>query len=633
MISDLEKKSFRQAQDKATLVRKWSLISTTEAASGHPTSCLSAADIGTVLFDSYFSYDIKNPHNQNNDKFILSKGHAAPLFYTLFALSGAMPLEKLRTLRKFGSPLEGHPMPVFPYTIAATGSLGQGLSVGAGTALVAKREKLSYKTYVLLGDGEMAEGSVWEAANFASHYALHNLIAIVDVNRFGQSQETMFGHDIEAYIQRFTAFDWEVIAIDGHDLKEIDKAFSLAVNNKRNKPFVIVAKTKKGKGVSLLEDKDGWHGKPLKKEDLVRALEELGEVDDSLRFKLKKPKDVTLNTFDKLSVNSVKNPRSFAKAQDDIIVKYKKGEEVATREVYGQVLTQLGKTNSLIYALDGDTKNSTYSQDFLKVFPERFVECFIAEQNMVGVALGLSKVGKLPFSSTFSAFLTRAFDQIRMSRISDANMKFIGSHSGVSIGEDGASQMGLEDFALFGSLPDSVIFHPSDAVSTAKVLPLMIDHKGISYLRTLRPKTPVIYNADEKFKIGGSKILRKSKNDVLTVAATGITVFEALKAYEILKKEGIIIRVVDCYSIKPIDKQTLRLCTSETLNPIVITVEDHFAHGGLGDFVFDALANESVHVEKMAVTKIGRSGLKDELLDYVGISAKHIVKKVRSNSI
>lgn len=603
-------------QEKAALVRKWSLISTTEAGSGHPSSCLSAADLTTVLFDKYFHYDLKNPQNENNDRLIFSKGHAAPLLYTLFAVAGAFPLEELKTLRKFGSPLEGHPVPSFPYTEAATGSLGQGLSIGAGFAY-GIRSGISNlpKVYVLLGDGELAEGSVWEAANFASIYQLNNLIAIADINKFGQSQETMFGHKIEEYIQRFSAFGWEVLAIDGHNLKEIDKAFSLATKNKSNKPFVIIAKTKKGKGVSFLEDKDGWHGKALSKEDLEKALKELGEVDDSLRFNLKKPTSQAVKRSDFMQGSSLAK------------LTYKKGDQVATREVYGQVLAELDKTNQSIFALDGDTKNSTFSQDFKKAFPDRFIECFIAEQNMVGVALGLSKQGKIPFVSTFAAFLTRAFDQIRMARVSEANIKFVGSHAGVSIGEDGPSQMGLEDMAMFGSLPDSVIFHPADGVSTAKIIPLMINHNGISYLRTLRPKTTVLYENDEKFTIGGSKILRCAQNDVLIIVAAGITVFEALKAHEELKKKGILVRVVDCYSIKPIDVKTLKQCSNETKKQLIITVEDHFEHGGLGDFVQSAVSSEGIRVEKMAVTKIGRSGTKEELLDYVGISAKHIVKK------
>ncbi len=627
-ISDLEK--------KAKLLRKWILVSTVTAGSGHTTTALSGVDLGTVLFDKYFSYDIKNPKNPNNDHFILSKGHGSPLLYALLAASGAFPFEKLKTLRKFGSELEGHPKPGLPTVDVATGSLGQGLSVGCGIALSLKMENASSpKVYVLLGDGEIAEGSVWEAANFASYYKLNNLIAIVDVNRLGQSQETMFGHDIEEYVKRFLAFNFEVIAIDGHDFSEIDKAFNLAVNNTSEKPVVIIAKTKKGKGVSFLEDKDGWHGKPPKKEDLEKALKELGEVDESLRFSLRIPDiaagPVSLHPRPTSSVDSLPAGarRGSPTLATRIATQYNVGEEVTTRETYGSVLAELGKVDQRIVSLDADVKNSTFSEKFKETHPERFIECFIAEQNMVGVGLGMSKTGKIPFVSTFACFLTRAFDQIRMARISQGNVKFVGSHAGVSIGEDGPSQMGLEDFAMFGVLPDSIIFHPSDAQSTAGVISLMVEHEGISYLRTLRGKTPVIYKGDETFEIGGSKMLRSSPDDLLTVVACGITLHEALKAYEELKKDGIVIRIVDCYSVKPIDQETLIACTRTTRENAIISVEDHFVHGGLGDFVAEAVSGTGASVTKLAVDHISRSGTPHELLDDAGISAKHIALQVK----
>ncbi|HEV8284063.1 MAG TPA: transketolase [Chitinophagaceae bacterium] len=606
---------FNELQQKAKLIRKWALISTTEAGSGHPTSCLSAADLASVLFEKYFTYDLANPLNLYNDRFVLSKGHASPLLYTLFGMAGAYPLEELKTLRKFGSRFEGHPVPNFVYSEAATGSLGQGLSVGAGLAWLAKRENLPYKTFVLTGDGELAEGQVWEAANFASHEKLDNLIAILDINRLAQSQETMFGHDIEKYVSRFQSFGFEVIAIDGHDLNEIDKAFDAATKSANGKPHAIIAKTFKGKGISFLENKDGWHGKPLKKEELQKALEELGSVDDNLSFKLKKPAQTKLpgNPFGKISVE----------------MSFEKNKEYATREVFGEVLVKLGEKNKGIYVLDADVKNSTFTETFQKAFAERFGECYIAEQNMVSVAAGLSRLGKIPFVATFAAFFTRAADQIRMARVSEANIKFVGSHVGVSIGEDGPSQMGLEDIALFGAMPDAVVLQPADAASTAKLVPHMITHKGFSYMRTLRSKTAVLYDNAEEFQIGGSKILRQSGNDQLTVAATGITVFEAIKAADELKKEGINIRVIDCYSISPIDKDTLAKCLHETKRKILITVEDHFKHGGMGDFAAAAIASENGHVIKMAVTKISQSGTKDELLDDAGISAAHIVAMVK----
>lgn len=605
----------KEIKEKANLVRKWCLISTTEAGSGHPTSCLSAADIATVLFDRYFTYNLESPLNLYNDRFVLSKGHAAPLLYSLFAIAGAYPLEELKNLRRFGSRFEGHPVPKYKYAEAATGSLGQGLSVGAGLALTAKREGFESKTYVLTGDGELAEGQIWEAANFAAHEKLDNLIAILDINRLGQSQETMFGHHTEEYVRKFKAFDFEVIAIDGHNYEEINHALQ-ATQKPAGKPFAIVAKTFKGHGISFLENKDGWHGKALKKEELEKALKELGPVNDELRFQLKKPQQTKLPE---------KTKTIFEPA-----ISFEQGKEYATREVFGEVLTKLGEQNKEIYALDGDVMNSTFTQSFKKANPGRFVECYIAEQNMVSVAAGLSRTGKIPFVATFAAFLTRAADQIRMARVSEANIKFIGSHVGVSIGEDGPSQMGLEDIALFGTLPDTVVLQPCDAVSTVKLVIQMAAHQGFAYMRTLRPKTALLYKNEDTITIGGSKILLQSGKDQLTVAGTGITVFEALKAAGELKKENISIRVVDCYSINPIDAGTLKKCLSETGQKIIITAEDHFEHGGLGDFVAAALAGQQGQVIKMAVQKISQSGTKDELLNDAGIDAAHIAAKVKS---
>jgi len=602
-------------EEKAKLVRKWCLVSTTEAGSGHPTSCLSAADITTVLFDRYFTYDLANPLNLNNDRFVLSKGHAAPLLYTLFGMAGAYPLEELKTLRKFGSRFEGHPVPKYKYAEAATGSLGQGLSVGAGLALVAKREGYGSKTYVLTGDGELAEGQIWEAANFAAHEKLDNLVAILDINRLGQSQETMFGHRIREYVKKFKAFDFEVITINGHNYEEINQALQ-ATQHPNGKPFAIIAKTFKGYPISFLKNKDGWHGKALKKEELEKALKQLEPINDSLHFELKKPTQTKLPS--KAGITTAQTSS------------FKQEKEYATREVFGDELAKLAEGNKEIYALDGDVMNSTFTQTFKKAHAERFIECYIAEQNMVSVAAGLSRMGKIPFVATFAAFFTRAADQIRMARVSEANIKFVGSHVGVSIGEDGPSQMGLEDISLFGTVPDCVVLQPCDAVSTAKLVPEMMTHDGFAYMRTLRPKTTLLYKNEDTFDIGGSKVLRQSDNDVLTVAATGITVFEALKAADELQKENLNIRVVDCYSIHPVDATTLKKCLSEMKQKIVITVEDHFEHGGFGDFVAAALSNEQGQIIKMAVQKISQSGTMDELLNDAGINAKHIVAKVRA---
>lgn len=620
VVNAIDKKmeKYKELQEKATLIRKWCLRSTTAAGSGHPTSCLSAADLSTVLFDQYFNYNLEEPLNLHNDRFVLSKGHAAPLLYALFGMAGAYPLEETLRLRKFDSRFEGHPTPKFVYTEAATGSLGQGLSVAAGLALLAKRQQIDNKTFVLLGDGELAEGQVWEAANFCAYHRLDNLIAIADINRLAQSGPTMFGHDLEQYADRFRAFGFEVIEIDGHDLKTIDNAFRQAMNSEQGKPIAIIAKTIKGKGLSFLEDKEGWHGKALDEDQLKKALTELGPTDDQLRFHLKQPKSTLL-------------PQHHSKSSS-INLPFNKDQEYATREVFGKAITELGKNNKNIYVLDADVKNSTFSLDFLKAFPEHFIECFIAEQNMVSVAAGLSRLGKIPVVATFAAFLTRAADQIWMARVSEANIKFVGSHVGVAIGEDGPSQMGLEDIAMFGTLPNTVIFQPADAVATAHLTARMIDHHGIVYLRTLRSKTPLLYDTNESFEIGGSKLLRSSADDQLTIASSGITVFEALKAADLLKKEGIMVRVLDCYCISPIDQSSLNKCIAETLHPILITVEDHFAHGGMGDFAIAALSSSEriLQVRKMALSHISRSGKMEELLEDAGINAAAIARMVRS---
>jgi len=608
-------KEFATFKNKADLLRKWSMISTTEASSGHPTSCLSAADLTAVLFEKYFTYDLADPLNNYNDRFVLSKGHAAPLLYALFGVAGAYPLDELKTLRKFGSKFQGHPVPAFAYAEAATGSLGQGLSVGAGLALIARREGLSSKTFVLTGDGELAEGQIWEAANFAAHEKLDNLVAILDINRLAQSQPTMFGHHTEEYVNRFKAFGFEVIAIDGHNYEEIDQAFEKAVNNKNGKPTAIVAKTIKGKGISFLEDKEGWHGKALKKDELQKALKELGDVDDQARFALKQP--------------SGKLVPENADARYQVAISFEKDKEYATREVFGEVLASMVSQNKNIYALDGDVMNSTFTEDVKKQAPDHFIECYIAEQNMVSVAVGLSRLGRVPFAATFGAFFMRAADQIRMARVSEANIKFAGSHVGVSIGEDGPSQMALEDIAMFGALPGAVVLQPADAWCTVSMVQEMAAHTGISYLRTLRPKTALLYDKNERFEIGGSKLLRHSDQDELTVAATGITVFEALKAADELEKENIHIRVLDCYSIHPIDAAALNESVHATKQNLLITVEDHFEHGGMGDFAAAALSDTGAHIIKMAVPGISQSGTKDELLHDAGIDADHIAQKVR----
>lgn len=604
-------------KNQAALLRRYSISATTAAGSGHPTSCLSCADIAAVLFDKYFTYSLSNPMNANNDRFILSKGHAAPLLYSVFAMAGAYPPSLLNSLRKIDSPLEGHPTPHFKYADAATGSLGQGLSIASGLALISKLEKRKNTIFTLLGDGELAEGQVWEAAQFASYHKLNNLVAILDINRLGQSGKTMLGHHCQKYADRFKAFGFETILIDGHDYKKIDRALENAVHNKGTKPIAIIAETLKGKGVSFAEDKEGWHGKAFNEQEMKKAFKEL-PVDESLdlHFKFKVPvKEETIS------------PRPYADA--DIKKSFHRDKEYSLREVFGESMALLGKANPDMYALDGDVKNSTFTEDFYKTIPDRFIECFIAEQNMVSVAVGLSRLGKIPFVATFGAFLSRAADQVRMARISDANINFIGTHTGVSIGEDGPSQMALEDIAIFGAFPQSIILQPADALSVTKLLPLMLQEKGIHYMRIFRPKAKPIYRDMETFTIGGSKILIQGEEDVLTVAATGITVAEAIKAAEILKQEDILITVVDCYSVKPVDKPTLINCLQKCSSPLLITVEDHFLHGGFGDLAASAVAGTANQVIKMAVKNISHSGNKDQLLQRAGIDAAAIVTKVK----
>ncbi|OIP60296.1 MAG: transketolase [Nitrospirae bacterium CG2_30_41_42] len=598
----------------ARLIRYYILTSTAGAGSGHPTSSLSATDLMTgLLFGGIFRFDVNQPEHPNNDRLIFSKGHASPLFYALWAAAGKLTEKELMTLREFGSTLEGHPTVAFPYVEASTGSLGQGLSIGLGMALNAKYlDKLPYRTYVLLGDSEMSEGSQWEAIQIASHYKLDNLVGIIDVNRLGQRGETMYGHDLIAYESRISSFGWETVLIDGHSLPGIitayEKAFTVT-----NRPVMIIAKTIKGKGVSFLEDQEGWHGKAPQKEELDRALQEFGAIDTSIRGEILKPEDMKPGKQIPQKANEISYPTD---------------KPVATRKAYGKALVRIFQQFPTMVVLDAEVGNSTFAEIFKGIYPWQFFEMYIAEQNMVGAALGLSRRGKIPFVSTFAAFFTRAFDQIRMSQYSDANIKFVGSHAGVSIGEDGPSQMGLEDIAMFRAILNSVVLYPSDAVSTEKLVEEAAKHNGIVYIRTTRKDTPIIYNKDEVFTIGGSKILRKSNSDFATVIAAGITLHEALIACEELKKEGIFIRLIDLYSIKPIDTLTLHEAVKTT--KAIITVEDHFAEGGLGEAVNSALADHAVPVYSLAVKKMPRSGKPDELLDYEEISRSAIIKKVKA---
>ena len=599
-------------EDIARLVRHDILVATSRAGSGHPTSSLSAADLMVgLLFGGMFRYDVDRPEHPNNDRLVFSKGHASPLLYALWAAAGAVRREALFTYRSFESPLEGHPTPRFPYVDAATGSLGQGLSVGVGLALNARfLDRLPYRTFVLLGDSEMAEGSQWEALQIAAHYDLDNLTGILDVNRLGQRGETLYGHDLEAYERRISAFGWETVLVDGHSLSDISEAYRTAVET-LGRPSMIIARTLKGKGVSSIEDRNGWHGKALGEEDLDRALEELGPVDASLRGELSLPEDLAPEP---LKGGHPEEPD------------YPGDTPVATRTAYGNALARLYPRYPDIVALDGEVSNSTKAALFKERHPGRFFEMYVAEQNMVGVALGLASRHKIPFVSTFAAFLTRAFDQIRMSRYSNARMVFVGSHAGVSIGEDGPSQMGLEDLAMFRTLPGAAVLYPADAVSTERLVEEAARWEGIAYLRTTRGETPVIYGSDTAFPVGGSKVLRRSGDDAVTVVAAGITLHEALAAADLLEREGIAVRVIDLYSVKPVDRDTLRRAAEET--GALITVEDHYAEGGLGEAVTAAVPGGRIHI--LAVRKTPRSGSPEELLDDQDISRDAIAESVRA---
>ena len=569
-----------------------------------------------ALFFGEMRYDPRDPDNADNDRFVLSKGHAAPILYAAWAEAGIIRRDELLMLRRIDSDLEGHPTPRLPWVDVATGSLGQGLCAGVGIALNARRIASDYRTYVLLGDGETAEGSVWEAAAVAVHERLDSLCGIIDINGLGQSQATQWQHDLNAHATRWSAFGWHTIAVDGHDLSAMLDALEQA-RRTRGRPTIILAKTIKGKGISFIEGKGGWHGKPLKKgEELDKALAEL-----QTQFV---PEDEPAPPPPAPARRQRPAPRQ---AHLDT-PPYKRGDSVATREAYGAAIARLGAIDDRIVALDADVKNSTYSEKFEQQHPGRFFQNFIAEQAMIGAAMGLAARGAIPFPSTFAAFLARAYDFIRMAAISNLNIKMAGSHAGVSIGEDGPSQMALEDLAMMRAQPNIMVLYPCDAVSTERLIERAAYHAGPVYMRTSRPKTPVIYGADEQFDLGGLKVLRQSAADVATVIGAGVTVFEALKAYDELQKQGVSVRVVDLYSVQPIDEASLIRCGEETGGRL-ITVEDHYRAGGIGDAVATTVAGRGYTVTRLAVSEIPRSGTPDQLLDRYGISARHIVRAVK----
>jgi len=600
----------------AAQLRIDSIRCTTKAGSGHPTSAMSGADFMAVLLAKYLKYDWNNPGHPNNDSLIFSKGHACPLLYAAYKAAGAITDEEMMSLREIGSRIEGHPTPDIPWVEAATGSLGQGLPIGIGDAYAAKYlDKLPFKTWVICGDSEMAEGSMWEAFAMASHYGLNNLIAIIDVNRLGQRGETMLGHNTDVYKARLEAFGWNAIVIDGHDVDACDGAFAASLES--DKPTAIIAKTEKGYGFSEVSNKDGWHGKPFPVDMAERAIAEISATvggAPSVSVQVNLPED--LQGAD-LTAGEVELPS------------YTLGEKIATRQAYGDALAAIGKADPAVVALDAEVSNSTFGETMKKVDPIRFVEIYIAEQQMVSTAVGLQNRRRKPFCSTFSAFFARAYDQIRMSTISQANLKLVGSHAGVSIGEDGPSQMALEDLAMMRSVLGSTVLYPSDATSAFSLIAQMKDIDGISFLRSTREKTPVLYGPEEQFPIGGSKVIRSSDNDVATIIGAGITLHEALKAADELQAAGKNVRVIDLYSVKPVDGATIAKAVAETGHLVV--VEDHWKEGGLGDAVLAALAEAQVAVPKfshLCVTEMPHSGKPDELMDAAGISAKHIVAAV-----
>merc|ERR1712180_193200 len=609
-------------KDAATRLRIHSVECTAAAGSGHPTSCSSMAEVMSVLFYKVMRYSVSEPKHPANDRFILSKGHAAPILYAAWAEAGLFPASELMNLRKIDSDLEGHPTPRLNFIDVATGSLGQGLSVACGMAYAAKHfDKASYRTYCLMGDGESMEGNVWEAINFAGFYKLNNLCAIIDVNRLGQSDPAPLQHDMAQYKARMESFGFHAIVVDGHDVGALLKAFDEASATK-GKPTILLCKTFKGKDFGPeIENLMGWHGKALgnKSADVVKHL----------RKKLLFPKfepQVWKPIVDapEVSLANIKLTEPPA---------YKKGDTLATRQAYGTALVKIGKNNPRVVALDGDMKNSTFSQNLRKVFPERHVECFICEQNLAGVGIGMACRDRcVAFISTFACFLTRAFDNFRMGVISQTNVNVVGSHCGVSIGEDGPSQMALEDLAMFRSLPGCTVFYPSDAVATERAIELAANAKGITFTRVSRPATEIVYDNNEVFEIGKAKVLKQSSEDCCLVIAAGITLDQAMKAYPKLEALGLKIRVMDPFTIKPIDKAGI-LKNAAECNGKIVVVEDHYSEGGIGDAVLDAVAEtRNILVRKMCVREVPRSGPPMVLLEKFGIGTECIVKEVQEFS-
>ena len=609
--------ALEQVPDLAAQLRVDSIRSSTAAGSGHPTSSLSAADLLAALVSRHLRYDWDDPDAPGNDHLIFSKGHASPLLYSVYRAVGVVPeQELLEGYRRFGQRLEGHPTPVLPWVDVATGSLGQGLPDGVGIALAGKRlEKAPYRVWVLTGDSELAEGSMWEALGTASHYGLTNLVTLVDVNRLGQRGETALGWDLDTYAARVEAFGAEAVVVDGHDVQAIDAALA-RVDEGPERPLVILARTVKGKGIPGIEDQEDWHGKPMPEDRAEEAIDALGGI-RSLQVRGPRPPEVERATPTRGTVE---------------LPTFEVGEELATRKAYGPALTALGDADPRVVALDGEVSNSTGVADFVQAHPERFFEMFIAEQQMVAAATGLSTRGYIAYASTFAAFLSRAADFLRMAPISRVDLRLVGSHAGVEIGADGPSQMGLEDIAMVAATQGSTVLYPSDATSTAALIAAMADLSGVSYLRATRGGRPVLYGPGESFPVGGSKTLRRSDEDAVTLIGAGVTLHEALAAADRLAEAGVPARVIDAYSVKPIDAAGIREAVAATEGRVVVA-EDHHREGGLGAAVLAALAQERIvdlRLTHLAVEGVPGSGTSAELLDWAGIDAAHIAAAARA---
>ncbi len=621
MTETLTKPDLETVAEVAAQLRVDSVRSSTSAGSGHPTSSMSAADLLAVLVSRHLRYDWDNPDDARNDHLVFSKGHASPLVYSVFRAVGVVSEDELLNgYRRFGERLEGHPTPILPWVDVATGSLGQGLPDGVGIALAGKYlDKLPYRVWVLCGDSEFAEGSIWEALDKASHYKLSNLVAIVDVNRLGQRGETDLGWDTAAYARRAESFGARVLVIDGHDLAAIDEALTTAEDTSGEQPTVIIAKTVKGKGFSEVEDSPDWHGKPFPEDMAERAIKELGGERD---VRVRGP--VPEGSGGEGGVASARGQAGKAE-----LPQFDVGEKVATRKAYGQALAALGAANPAVVALDAEVSNSTYANQFAHEIPDRYFEMYIAEQQLIAAATGISVRGYTAFASTFAAFLTRAYDFIRMGAISKADLRLVGSHAGIEIGADGPSQMALEDLSMMRSVHGSTVLYPSDATSTAALVERMAETSGISYLRTTRGAYPVLYGADEDFAVGGSKTLKEG--DDVTLVGAGVTLHECLKAAEALEKDGIHARVIDCYSLKPIDEGALQAACDATGGRFVI-VEDHHPEGGLGSAVVEGLLSRrrtSLEVEHLAVRGMPGSGTGEELMAWARIDADAIAEAAR----